>query len=71
MIDPGYDPIGLQIPLDIQEHLRVTDSSEIESRVKYFNENPAHREELLKKLEYKFSVSTFEKDWKTLLAKYI
>ena len=63
--------MGLQIPLDIQEHLLVADSAEIENRVKYFNENPAHREELLKKLEYKFNVKEFEKNWKNLLTKYI
>ena len=71
LIDPSYDPMGLQIPLDIQEHLLVADSAEIENRVKYFNENPAHREELLKKLEYKFNVKEFEKNWKNLLTKYI
>jgi hypothetical protein len=70
-IDPGYDPQGLQIPLHIQEKLLVQDSTDIEKKVKYFNENPAERENLLDELEYKFSVKTFEKTWKTILSSYI
>ena len=70
-IDPGYDPLGLQIPLDIQEHLIVQDAADIKKKVKYFNENPEHRRELLSKLEYKFKVKTFNKEWKTILSQYI
>ena len=70
-IDPQYDPLGLQIPLDIQEHLVVQDAADIEKKVAYFNANPAHRQELLSKLEYKFKVKTFNKEWKTILSQYI
>lgn len=71
LIDPGYDPEGLQIPLDIQKHLLVHDHTDIEKLINYFNENPQEREELLNKLEYKFRIKTFEKDWKQILTTYI
>jgi hypothetical protein len=71
LIDPGYDPQGLQIPLEIQQHLQVSDAADIEKKVNYFNENPEHREELLKQLEYKFGVKTFDRDWKKILSLYI
>lgn len=71
LVDPGYDPEGLQIPKSIQQHLLVNSSKDIEERVNYFNENPEKVEELLKKLEYKFSVIEFERSWKTILLTYI
>jgi hypothetical protein len=71
LIDPQYDPQCLQIPREIQEHLLVKHHHDITERVIYFNENPDHREELLNKLEYKFSVNTFQKDWKKTLQSYI
>jgi hypothetical protein len=49
----------------------VNSSKDIEERVNYFNENPEKREELLKELEYKFSVIEFERGWKTILSTYI
>jgi hypothetical protein len=71
LIDPMYDPMCLQIPADIQRDLLVNDHKEIESRVQYFNEHSSYREELLDKLEYKFRIKSFEKDWKHILSLYI
>jgi hypothetical protein len=71
LIDPGYDPQGLQIPLDIQSQLIVKDSQDIEKKVEFFNQNPDLREALLDTLEQKFGVNTFEKNWKGILSLYI
>jgi len=71
LLDPEYDPTFIQIPEEIQKHLIVRDDKEITERVRYFNENPQHREELLDQLEYKFETKTFAKNWKSILSKYI
>ena len=71
LIDPGYDPQGLQIPLDIQSYLLVNSADDIEQKVNYFNENPEIRENLLDQLEYKFKVKQFEHNWKKQLSDYI
>jgi len=71
LIDPSYDPQCLQIPAEIQEHLLVSNDKDIAEKVKYFNENPELRENLLDQLEYKFGVKTFPKNWKNLLTLYI
>jgi hypothetical protein len=71
LLDPEYDPTFIQIPEDIQQHLIVNNDKEIAERVKYFNENPQHRESLLDQLESKFETKTFAKNWKNILSSYI
>lgn len=71
LIDPGYDPGCLQIPAEIQQYLLVNDNMEIAEKVKFYNENPEKREELLDMLEELFGVNTFEQNWKQILSLYI
>jgi hypothetical protein len=71
LLDPKYDPLGLQIPLDIQQHLIVVNAEDIAAKVEFFNKNTELREELLNKLEYKFRVKNFYNNYKTILSQYI
>lgn len=70
LLDPQYDPTGLQVPPYIQQHLLVHSHEDIAERVKYFDEHPLERENLLDKLEEIFHTKTFEKNWKKDLKNY-
>jgi len=69
-IDELYDPDYLQIPKDIQDKLVVKNSSDIQERIKYFNENPEERLELLNKLHAHFAIDNFLANWETDTSNY-
>lgn len=58
-LDPEYDPECLQIPWWIQDRLIVNTSSDIIERIRYFEQNPVEREQLLTALQELFDVSAW------------
>lgn len=70
LLDYMYDPAALQIPEYIQSKITIRSHADIEAKVKYFDENPEEREQILDELEKIFKVKTFNNNWKTELNKY-
>ena len=58
-IDENYDPNFLQIPEHIQKKLIVSNSKDIDDRIKYFNDNESEREEILKELRELFRIDRY------------
>lgn len=52
--DEEYDPTNIQIPKELRDKLLVKSHKDIENKIKYFNENPDERIELLSKLRNHF-----------------
>ena len=69
--EPEYDPEGLQIPKEIQEKLLVKNSKDIDEKIKYFNEHPEEREELVKKLQKHFKLDEFINNTDNIIEKSI
>lgn len=55
-LDPMYDPEYLQIPKHIQDKLIVHNSSDIENKIKYFEEHEIEREQILNELWNHFNI---------------
>jgi hypothetical protein len=69
-IDSLYDPTHLQIPKRIQDKLVVKSAQDIEERIKYYEENPQEREDILNDLHEHFNIDNFLVNWKTITADY-
>jgi len=56
LLDFMYDPEYLQIPKSIQDKIIVTNSSDIDERIEYFNKNDYERKAVLKELRDLFNI---------------
>jgi len=70
-LDHMYDPDYLQIPKKFQDKLAVSNSQDIEDRIKYYNQNPKERIQLLKEMREFFEIDEFLEDWKNITLKHI
>lgn len=69
-IDPAYDPDYIQIPKNIQDKLIVHSAQEIEDKVKYFENHPEEREQLLDQLYDHFKIDDFKNNYEELILSY-
>lgn len=54
-----YDPDGIQIPLNIQEKVRVSDHNDIQEKINYFNKNEKERKQLIEDLKAHYKYKEF------------
>ena len=59
LLDVNYDPAYLMIPKEIQDRIRVSNYKDIEDKVKYFEEHPDERKDILNKLKELFHLEQF------------
>lgn len=60
LLDPMYDPAYLHIPKEIQELLLVRDHKDIEDKVKYYEQRPQEREDILDFLWNHFEIDKWK-----------
>lgn len=67
-----YDPDNLyKIPSEIKDVLIVSNSKEIEDKVKYFNEHESERKDLINKLKKHFKLDEIKQDPTSEILKYL
>lgn len=59
LLEKMYDPDYLQIPKEIQDKIVINSAEDIDERIKYFNDNPEERKEILQKLRELFKLDDF------------
>ena len=70
-LDYQYDPAYLQIPKNIQDKLVVRSASDIDEKIKFFNDNPSERELVLKELNELFHVQDYINNPEEMIKKQI
>ena len=70
-LDVGYDPEFLQIPEEIQKHITVENSDDINNKIKFFNDNPDQRENVLLMLRELFNIDEWENNTEDMINKQI
>ena len=66
-LDVGYDPEFLQIPEEIQKHITVENSTDINNKIKFFNDNPDQKENVLLMLRELFNIEEWENNTEEMI----